>query len=222
MVWTAPTPIPYNKLEIYTLTNWTDGGSRTQTTNVFLNGGAAIPGNGDPSGTGWFTVSDTPGTLESLEINTSVIGIGSTPIPRLYAVRVDGKLLVDTSVDNPDAVKVTATDVSAKTITVDGGSWGTYNNSKVWSNNLNSTSVQDVSYPIQNVFNGDVTSEWDTAPSVSFSAPSEYMVLDFTEFPNATTVDIWYVATSGSGFSVEVNDTLISPFSTKKASQGYC
>ena len=59
-------------------------------------------------------------------LNSVGVGAGSTNAGVLYAVYVDDRLLVDTGIagETGTDIKVTGTDVSAKTIAVD-GSWDT-------------------------------------------------------------------------------------------------
>ena len=58
-----------------------------------------------------------------------------------------------------EEIKVTATDVSAKTITVDGGTWDTSNQSQVWSSGISSNGVIRSDKPAANAFDGSVTTE---------------------------------------------------------------
>ena len=90
-----------------------------------------------PMGTGinygWTTVSTSfPVTVDKFRNND---GAG-----RIYAVEIDGKLLVDSSV--PGVASITAIDDTVPSITVDGGLWegsdgsassGTWNKSQEWS-----------------------------------------------------------------------------------------
>ena len=67
----------------------------------------------------WHTVAaGFPGTITSITQYYKILTDGS-----IHAIEVDGKILVDASISNPDEVKILSTDVSAKTITVDGGKW---------------------------------------------------------------------------------------------------
>jgi len=106
------------------------------------------------------------------------------------------KVLKDPSLDPPQLV-------------MDGGNWDNTNQSQVWSNNVVGGSVQDVGYPIQNAFKGDLTS--DNYTNACFANPGNFMQLSFTEFIDAQTVDIYFVA-SGSGLYLEVNGVQVTPF----------
>jgi hypothetical protein len=89
--------------------------------------------------TGWVSLGTPVGGLEYITSQSSK-GTQSN----LYAIRVAGKVLVDLSIYNPDAVSITAIDDTVPSISVSGGSWsgsdgsgdqgdGRYEPSQEWS-----------------------------------------------------------------------------------------
>ena len=95
----------------------------------------------------------------------------------IHFIIIDGQQLIDLSRGDPGIVKVTATDVSAKTITVDGGTWDTSNQSEVWSN-VYKTGNFDANNPPTNSFNGVIE-----ALNFSTGALGETAGFDFTSMP---------------------------------------
>ena len=86
-----------------------------------VNGGAYVIDTGNwaaatPNANGWSSLQTIPGgTLTSIALK---LVYGGMSRQGLFAIEVDGKILVD-----PSAVKVTAIDKAAPSITTDGGSW---------------------------------------------------------------------------------------------------
>jgi hypothetical protein len=111
---TLPRPTAWtNKFEVYALKY---GGT------LFVNGidvGGSIPGFDTTSR--WHDITSIVGASGNL----SSIGISDvgTNYVKLFAVRLDGKLLVDASIPDPNAVSITAIDEAAPSITTDGGLW---------------------------------------------------------------------------------------------------
>ena len=111
---TLPSPASWTrKFEVYALKY---GGT------LFINGvdvGASIPGFDDTPK--WHDITEIVGASGKL----SSIGVSDagTYYVQLSAVRLDGKLLVDASIPDPNAVLITAIDVDAPSITTDGGTW---------------------------------------------------------------------------------------------------
>jgi hypothetical protein len=187
IVFTPETPITYStSVEVYA------GGS-----DFVING--SISSSIDA---GSWTKIEGSGTINTLEI---------TPggVPNLAAIRVDGLLLVDTGVENVNGTKVVSVDTANNQMVVDGGNWDTSNQSQVWSENVASGSVVDPQYPITNAFDGDITS--DDYTNTCFATSNNYVLMEFDEFDDATTVDIYFIA-YGSGLYLEVNGTQVSPF----------
>ena len=94
---------------------------------------AGLPGEttGVSSGSDDLTISFT-GDIQNIHVNTT-----GTYIMRMF---VDGKALIDPQYTDPSVVTVISTDLAANTMTVDGGQWGVYNDSQVWSNSVTSPS----------------------------------------------------------------------------------
>ena len=111
-------------------------------------------------------------------------------------VKVDDKLVIDPNVSNisPNDVKVVATDVSAKTITVDGGDWRQVNSDFTWSQ-IGSISAGSTpaNLPVQRGFNGQLNNqtEGDTTGSV--------FTLPFTAIISEGDVGFSSYAAGGSG-----------------------
>ena len=86
--------------------------------------------------------------------------VGTNTNDQISNFKVDRTSLLWSSISN---VKVTATDVSAKTITVDGGDWDTSNQSQVWSDNISGTVFP--SYSKQGAFDGETTATLGWIPA---------------------------------------------------------
>lgn len=80
------------------------------------------------------------------------ISIAKHTGPYLIYISVDGKVLVDTGIPDPNAVKVISTDPGNSQIVVDGGNWDTSNQSQVWSSMTTATEI--VAGTIQDIYNG--------------------------------------------------------------------
>jgi hypothetical protein len=113
-------------------------------------------GASTPTASWWYI--EGSGTLTSI-LATKTTSTGSLYI---HAIKVDGKLLVDKGIPNPDDVKIVDIsnpgDANHPSITVDGGEWGGANESQVWSALVtNPGGTLDSDSPIQNGFDGRVT-----------------------------------------------------------------
>jgi hypothetical protein len=140
------------------------------------------------SGSGWFVLSNNP---ESLNYNStfanaiSSVG-GLISIQTRYEasqqsqfvayIEIDGKVLVDSSL--VDEVSIVSTDLDANTMTVDGGDWGAYNQSQVWSSLVQGTLNTADGLPATGMFNGVIGSGYqngatpltDTVASINFGS----------------------------------------------------
>ena len=87
------------------------------------------------------------GNIEAMGMSASNIG--------WCAVQLNGITLTN-DIDQGDPVKVTATDVSAKTITVDGGEWDVSNQSRVWSATGWTNPSSSENYAGSNAFDGNL------------------------------------------------------------------
>ena len=150
--------------------------------------GAVIP---------WVEVDNIP-ILYSIQLTSD-----SNIYIYLSAVRVNNLTLVDSSKDtNSVNSTVIATDVSAKTITVNGGNWDTSNQSQVWSSMTTASNI--VTGTIQNIFNGF---------GENSGLPNSYLKIQndgeiqFTPNTAFTNVDEFKICVSSSNsFEVTFND----------------
>jgi hypothetical protein len=117
------------------------------------------------------SLSLASGVLKSFRATTN----GSTQGAYLWGVKTNSKLLVDKSVPDTSAIKVTAIDSTTPSITTDGGAWsgtdgsgggGGWNQTKVWSNSVSGTATSG--YAATNAFNGSTAGVgWLTAVSTT-------------------------------------------------------
>ena len=140
------------------------------------------------------TFSIPAGNIEAMGMSATNIGWN--------AVQLNGNTLTN-NIEQGGAVKVTSTDVSSKTIIVDGGSWDTSNQSQVWSTNV--TDAQGGSgYEYDHVFDGDSTTYY-TRNGTGTS------VQTFTGFESITSLSILgtrYSAGGNGGGDIIVNQGL--------------
>ena len=93
LTWNAPSEISYTTaVEVFTIN--TKNSTPALTTTATVNGGSSIDlpettGNGD-----WITLASGPGTLNSFSLTSTFSGNGSY-LPRIWGVKIDGKLLID-------------------------------------------------------------------------------------------------------------------------------
>ena len=92
---------------------------------------------------GWLPITEDGASVKTLKL----VGNGST-FPLLQAIRINGKVLVDSSLVT-DAVKIVSIDADNNQMVVDGGEWDASNKDEVWSNgtlvgNRNDTSVLSI------------------------------------------------------------------------------
>ena len=128
--WEYPDGIPFSTLEIHgakdTATVTFDGlkinGVPITNFNEFGEWSASVVGSRITPTFG----SDIGNKLTKIELRSW--NQGGIAIAAIY---IDGKMLVDNGIDDPNKVSVTSTDVSSKTIIVDGGTWDTSNQSQV-------------------------------------------------------------------------------------------
>ena len=111
LVWTPPGGLAYTtSVRINTF-----GPAGGQPNAIKLNNGATVNGVAET----WVTLATGSGTISSI----SAQYLDGNSRSGWYALEVDGNLLVDTGVSNPDAASITAIDDTVPSITVDGGSW---------------------------------------------------------------------------------------------------
>ena len=108
----------------------------------------------------------------------------------LQWIKIDGNLLVDSSVAPADQTSITALaiDVPNNSMTVSGGSWDASNSSQVWSNNVSSSNGYNA--PTNEPpygFDGSLTSGISTRPDGAASCT-------FTGLPNATIRIFTYIS----------------------------
>ena len=119
------------------------------------------------------------GTLSSLTYN---VLSSSSFTPQINGIRVDGKLLVDTSVPDSNAVSITAIDDSVPSIKVDGGSWygadgtgdagdGRFEPSQEWSSSLTSPGPFDLGpeYAFDGIVNSSNECRSDNGDTLTFT-----------------------------------------------------
>ena len=116
----------------------------------------------------------------------------------INGIEVDGNLLID---GNDPIYKVTATDVSARTITVDGGTWDTSNQSQIWSDSTISGTVYG-GYSWEDVFNGTITGGPGPGTTV-IQANEGFTQIDFTGFSSISSVKVVYYG--GTGGQIYLN-----------------
>ena len=134
-----------------------------------------------------FTAAQLGGTLSTVEL----INSGDTGC-YLAAIEVDGKLLADPTVVDPNAVLcVTNNYPDSNSMVVDGGDWDTSNQSQVWSNYL--TGVEpSIGLPATNLFDGD------TATTAESAAGSPLTFIPPTGIPYTEKVECWIQSDGGS------------------------
>ena len=131
--------------------------------------------------------------------NVSLHGTG------LAGVRIDGLLLVDEGVEDTAGVKVISTDLVNNTMVVDGGNWGAYNDSQVWSAALTSTGGWLGAGTPDKAFDGDTDSFADS--------DSSGWVLDLSAHTFGTgehTIELRSGGASAGGITVNNSTALIS------------
>ena len=157
------------------------------------------------------------GTLTFTKITAEASGNGGC----INAIRVDGKLLVDASVSNPDGASITGIDTAANTMTVDGGDWygadgtgkpstpgdGRYMPDDYWALTTNGTSIENP----ERAFNGALSKT-----STAYSQDNKYLQFelptvldgDFTfhvkgQTDRGDTVDFWIYDENGTQLKYE-------------------
>ena len=197
--WTAPYTIPVNKQLRVRSATYSPG--TTPENQIFEVNGVnyynLLP-EYVAGFTPWVVIPETE--LRTIRIS----GFGSGyEASVLGGVEVDGIELVDPSIPgNPGTTtKVTATNVSAKTITVDGGEWDTSNQSQVWSSGTKSGSTYRT-YSWTAAFNGTITGSPGSAHTV-IQASGDFTQLDFTGFSSISSVKVVYYG--GTGGQIYIN-----------------
>ena len=152
--WTAPYTIPVNKQLRVRSATYSPG--TTPENQIFEVNGVnyynLLP-EYVAGFTPWVVIPETE--LRTIRIS----GFGSGyEASVLGGVEVDGIELVDPSIPgNPGTTtKVTATNVSAKTITVDGGNWDITNQSDVWSESITNPGSWQTDHPASFGFDGNI------------------------------------------------------------------
>ena len=157
--------------------------------------------------------------LGSSNYFTIVHDNSSTHSSNLSGVWINGLLLVDEGIDNPDEVKVISQDEDANTITVDGGTWivpdGSENTDRDWSQNVD-VAVPYTDFPASNGFDGNITTQ-------AVSEGAEGFVINFDP-PLAVTSSVEVLGGSGSGDSgfcrIDGANTAPVDFPTNATSNG--
>ena len=140
----------------------------------------------DP-GASWVTVTTANGPFTGLKFECS-FPAGGNGGWYLQAVRVNGKVLADTFITDPNGYKITSKDTDANTITVSGGTWDTSNQSQVWSDYLTSNSTQTDSQgpggffpgtPRTNAFDGDLADTYTACTGNPAGDPNRTATITF-------------------------------------------
>jgi len=118
--------------------------------------------------TNWFTIVSTAETTGFTVVDASP---GSTQGVQISGIKIEDRLMVDTGIaGSPGSeTKIISTDVSAKTITVDGGTWDMTNRNQVWSDDLSGVDPNQ-GFPATNLFDGNTvtTAEAVAGGSLTF------------------------------------------------------
>lgn len=129
-----------------------------------------------------------------------VTGLGANVRIPICQFAIDGSQLINNQNITyiTDGAKVTATNVSAKTITVDGGDWDNTNQSQVWSADLSGVDPNQ-GFPATNLFDGNTGS---TAEAV---AGGSLIFLPTGGIPYTQKVECW-IQSSAGGRNFSLND----------------
>ena len=194
--YTFATPLSYSsKVEILAMA------SVTQDPNFRVNGQLVplFPNDGKI----WVDVTSildgTGGTFQSFTTSYS----SNNYLTYIYAIRVDGTILSNNGVST--AVKVVSTDLATNTMVVDGGEWGTYDDSQVWSQQV--TPEPRTQDPATNMFDG-TTNGPGCIPKYPSDGGTGQATFVFNNSGSSTVRLTGYVA--GSGTSMTVNGSAAS------------
>jgi len=105
----------------------------------------------------WVDVSAIcAGQLNSITMKSATSGVAAAP--GFTAVRVDGKLLADQGITDPNAVSVVSVNAPNSQMVVDGGEWTLVDDSQVWSDQVTGSANQNsLLGQFTSIFDGDLT-----------------------------------------------------------------